>query len=206
MTQSCEDFFRFSAESCRHFQKGEIIFLEGDPCQKIGYVAQGRITIRSTTPEGTEYLIQGVDPGQFFGDVMMFADESRYLGNVVAEADSLVGYFSFSTFLELLRKRPDCLERYLRGLALKTFELKQEVKLLAMPSLRERILFFLDSERMKNGAEWIFLPMTREQLAAKLGVCRPSLSRELSRMRKDGILLIEGKKMARTQKGHPLMR
>jgi len=189
--------FFLHADALRHCPPGEMLFLEGDRCDRIGYVAEGQIVIRSSTPDGAEYLVQTVSPGQFFGDVMTFANEPRYLGNVVAETEVLVAFYSPRSFLKWLGQEEGLLEAYLRGLAQKTFELKQDVKLLAIPSLRERILFFLESERKKQDADSITLGMTRERWATKLGVCRPSLSRELSRMRKAGLIRIDGPRIER---------
>ncbi len=61
-------------------------------------------------------------------------------------------------------------------------------------SLRERIAIWLIDAMDENAV--VNLPMNREQLADFLGVARPSLSRELMRMQKDGLIEVN-KKMIR---------
>lgn len=177
----------------RHCRAGEILFLEGDVCREIGHVVSGRILVCSTNPEGRESVLQAVEPGSFFGDVMLLAGENRYLGNVVAETDSVVDFFSLEAFLDHLASSRDGLSEYLRELAVKTFALKQETKLLALPTLGEKILYFLEAESIRTGSDRIRIRMTRETWASRLGVARPSLSRELSALSRKGKIRLEGK-------------
>ncbi|HOW37388.1 MAG TPA: Crp/Fnr family transcriptional regulator [Candidatus Izemoplasmatales bacterium] len=184
-----------NADSIRHLQPGEILFWEGDRCQWIGMVISGRICIRSLHLEGEEYLIQTIEPNQFFGDVMTFADAPCYLGQVVAEEATTVAFFSPMRFLTILKTIDGLLEDYLRAVSHKAYELKQELKLRSVPGLRERILFFLRSEALRQGKETIDVGVSREALALRLGVARPSLSRELSSLQKDGVLIVRGKRI-----------
>ena len=71
------------------------------------------------------------------------------------------------------------------------FTITRKLHIVTTSSLRERIaiwlLYAIDS---KGVAE---LKMNREQLADFLGVARPSLSRELMRMQKEGLLKVSKK-------------
>jgi CRP-like cAMP-binding protein len=185
-----------NAESMRTCSPQEVLFWEGDRCEWIGMVISGRISIRSLHPDGKEYLVQTVGPNQFFGDIMTFAEEPCYLGQVVAEEPSTLAFFSPKRFLTILKTVDGLLEDYLRTVSQKTYELKQELKLRAVPNLRERILFFLRTEAIRQGKKTIDIGLTREAWALRLGVARPSLSRELSSLRKEGILTVHGRKIA----------
>lgn len=184
-----------NADSIRHLGQGEILFWEGDRCQWIGRVISGRISIRSLHPDGEEYLIQTIDPNQFFGDVITFADAPCYLGQVIAEEATTVAFFSPMRFMTVLKTIDGLLEDYLKAVSHKTYELKQELKLRSVPGLRERILFFLRSEALRQGKKTIDVGVSRETWALRLGVARPSLSRELSSLQKDGVLFIRGKQI-----------
>lgn len=63
--------------------------------------------------------------------------------------------------------------------------------MLSSGGLRERLIWFLFQRMKPDGTAP--LPMSREQLADELAVARPSLSRELSRLQKEGVLRLEGK-------------
>jgi CRP-like cAMP-binding protein len=182
----------FSANKIK-YQANEIIFLEGDICQQIAYVVSGEIIIRSITPDGSEFIIQDILPGQFFGDVMLFAKAKTYLGNVVAMKASTVIYFDMESFIRLLQSNAEFLANYLSMLADKTFHLKQNIKLLGLPTLRDKLLFYLEYESRSQNKKSIVLPMTRETLATMLNVRRPSLSRELSKMQKARLILVNNR-------------
>lgn len=60
-------------------------------------------------------------------------------------------------------------------------------------TIRESMTHFLEYERKSQCSDCIVLPMSKTALAEKLGVQRTSLSRELARMRKEGLIDFEGR-------------
>ena len=179
----------------KEYDSGEILFLEGEICRGIGYVESGEIVIRSLDPEGRETTIQRIEAGQFFGDVMLFAFEETYLGNVTALTNAKVAFYSRPGFVRMLGRSELTLSAYLNEIAKKTYELKQSIKLLGLPNLRDQILYYLACETKRQKSATVTLPLSQEELAMKMNVCRPSLSRELSRMQKDGLIRCNRRKI-----------
>jgi CRP-like cAMP-binding protein len=178
---------RVGGISCR-YGAGDMLFLQGEPCLRVGYVLSGSIEIRSTTPGGRELPIQTVPAGEFFGDVLSLAGGTRYLGNVFATSSVEVLYVLTDAFLDILAVNRPLLEDYLRLLGGKTFFIKQQVKMLSLPDLRSKILFWLCWNLGEKSTGVVGIPGTKEHLAAFLAVERPSLSRELARMKREGVL------------------
>ncbi|MFA5007475.1 MAG: Crp/Fnr family transcriptional regulator [Candidatus Izemoplasmatales bacterium] len=174
-------------------KRGALVRLQGDPCERIGYVTKGALEIRSSMPDGREWVIQTVAAGDFFGDVLTLACERRYLGNVTAVVDSTVVELDQDGFFRLLSTHPDALSDYLGMLGRKTFAIKQQVKLLSLPDLRSKILFWLRGQLGEEPRGIVPIPETKERLATFFAVERPSLSRELSRMRTDGLVKVTRK-------------
>ncbi len=170
------------------YQAGEIIFLQGSVCNYIAYVETGSIAIRTTTTEGREFIIQTIGKQEYFGDVLILSGERIYLGNVVAMELTILHFIEESNFLAMLSKCPDELNRYLKQLARKSYDFKQQVKLLSSSSLRDRILMYLRSRYLLEQSIIIPLKMTKEVWAALLNVQRPSLSRELKYMKQEGLI------------------
>ena len=81
----------------------------------------------------------------------------------------------------------------MRIFARKAYFMHGRIKVLASGSLREKIVRYLFQNMDTDGH--VELAVSREYLAAYLAVTRPSLSRELSAMQKDGLLKVEGKKL-----------
>ena len=60
-------------------------------------------------------------------------------------------------------------------------------------TIRESLVSFLDYERKSQESDCIVLPMSKTALAEKIGVQRTSLSRELARMRIEGLIDFAGR-------------
>jgi CRP-like cAMP-binding protein len=79
----------------------------------------------------------------------------------------------------------------MRIFARKAYFMHNKIKVLASGSLREKIIRFLFIEL--QGKRELELAGSREFMAAYLAVTRPSLSRELSALQREGILQVDGK-------------
>jgi CRP-like cAMP-binding protein len=73
-------------------------------------------------------------------------------------------------------------------LSRRAMTLSRKLEYLSIKSMRGRIARFLVEQYRKSGQTTFMLPMNRNELADFLNVSRPSLSRELCRMRDDGLL------------------
>jgi cAMP-binding proteins - catabolite gene activator and regulatory subunit of cAMP-dependent protein kinases len=70
----------------------------------------------------------------------------------------------------------------------KTLMLNKQVEYLSMKSMRGKISSFLIEQYKKTGYTTFILPMMRNELADFLNVSRPSMSREMGRMRDEGVI------------------
>jgi len=68
-----------------------------------------------------------------------------------------------------------------------------KIQLLAQPTLRDKLLFYLHLTQNALHRDSFTLPFTREKLAQFISADRSAVSRELSRMKDEGIIKIEGK-------------
>ena len=85
-------------------------------------------------------------------------------------------------------------QNLLRIIAGKAYIMHNRLKILGSGSLREKIARYIFQQPSKNGC--CQLSCSREQLAEQLSVARPSLSRELGQMQRDGILDIQGNRIS----------
>jgi CRP-like cAMP-binding protein len=74
----------------------------------------------------------------------------------------------------------------------KALLLNRKVEYLTLKSLREKIAAYLLEQSKKTGTTTFMLPFTRHELADYLNVARPSLSRELGRMKAEGLIDFHG--------------
>ena len=94
-------------------------------------------------------------------------------------------------FQKFLFNDNDLLKNFLRLLSNNAYEMSYKSKLLSQDSVRDKILYFLFQQKRIQKTNKIILKMTKEELANQLFIQRPSLSRELSNMQKDGLIVYD---------------
>ena len=179
----------------RSFAKGGIVFQEGEQPRGLYLLLSGTLIIKKDTFSGRQIFLSEVsEAGEMFGEVYevlgrpydMYV-EAATRAEVLEIASSL-----FSLSGGDLSRPALCVQRSLmRIFAQKAYYMHGRIQVLASGTLREKIVRFLAEHLDENGTVW--LTESRETLAAYLAVTRPSLSRELSAMAREGILEVSGR-------------
>lgn len=87
------------------------------------------------------------------------------------------------------------LENILREVARDAVYLNLKIQLLSQPTLRDKLLFYLNVMHNSQRSHVFTIPFTREKLAQFICADRSAVSRELSRMQSEGIIKIDGKQI-----------
>lgn len=174
----------------KHFKyyDEQIIFNEGDKIPYVGIVEKGGVIIKSSTIDGYEFEIMSVGPGMVFGDMLALSDKNVLPGTIYTLRNTEIIYISKNNFKLFLETNKEFLSRYLKYISNMNIEKTYKIKLLGQPSIREKIFFFLKEEIKKTGSNTVKLHMSKEELASMMSLNRPSLSRELMRMRDEGLI------------------
>ena len=78
--------------------------------------------------------------------------------------------------------------QYIKSLSLNSQGMNRKITMLTQKTLRENLLDYLRHQVMLQGASEIRLPISKKELADLMGVQRPSLFRELKKMKADGLI------------------
>lgn len=163
--------------------------MESDFCKSIGIVLEGKILIKAYSLGGKNFTLYSIDHGQIFGDTLIFSKKhSTFPGALITKGKTKIALIPNSVFKKFLFNDNDLLKNFLRLLSDKTYTLNYKSKLLSQDSVRDKILFYLFHQKRIQKSRVINLNMTKEELANRLFIQRPSLSRELGRMKKDGLI------------------
>ena len=68
----------------RELPKEGILFKQVEECAEVGLVSEGQLVISSYSYGGKEIVYSLIGPGSMFGNNLLYADDKRYKGNVVA--------------------------------------------------------------------------------------------------------------------------
>lgn len=181
----------------QRFNRGEIIFSEGEEGRGFFVVIEGRIKIFKSSFEGKEQILHMFGPGEPFGEVAVFAGRN-FPAYAEALENSQVLYFPRHAFITLIKKDPLLAMNMLAMLSerLQRFtRMIEDLSLKEVPSRLAAYLLYL-SERQKGAGE-VRLDVAKGQLASMLGTIPETLSRMLARMTQEGLISSEGSSRVR---------
>ena len=173
----------------KSFARGAILKNAVDPLFAFGLVLEGSVAVSMEDIDGREMLLNHVGPGQTFGEALCYLEEDAPL-IITALTDTRVLWLRCDG---LKRPAQDQLAILLQGrftamLARRTLKMNDRIQILSRSSIRQKLNAFLTECARDAGSPRFDLPFDRAGMAAYLGVDRSALSRELSRMRQEGLL------------------
>lgn len=177
------------------FDKGQRILRMGDQVRELGLVLCGSVRIESTDAWGNTVILSHKGKGQVFAEDHACAPNAPLLADVVAAQDCTVLMVDVS---RLVRTCPSTcshhgkmLANLLAILASSNIDLADRARITAPKSIREKALAYLSLQSKRARAATFEIPFTRQQMADYLGVDRSALSAELSKMQREGLIMVE---------------
>jgi len=182
------NFFEKSNYSAVNYSKNDIIALEGSPCERVGLVLKGSVDIKRILTSNNIIHLSSFSEGDFFGEIIAFSDTNKYPATVISSTSSTIMFITKNDFISFCTKNPDFLAMFLNDLTNKIITLNKSITGLSLTSIRQKVSNYLLSEYDTQGSVFINLNMTKQKLSEKLGIPRPSLSRELINMRDEALI------------------
>ena len=176
--------------SCKitQYGKNNIVHFVGEVCSKLEIILSGKVVIERIDESGNLMTIAGFYGGDVLGGNLMFSKNPYYPMTVTAKDATLILEINKTRLFELFSDNHDFLKSYLEYVSDHTVILGDRIKHYVNRTIRESIISYLDYERKKQNSNIIKLSMTKKALAERIGVQRTSLSRELAKMREDGLI------------------
>lgn len=171
------------------YDSNQVVFNEGDICNSIGIVVEGEILIKTYTYNIKEEIITVIKEKNFFGQYLLFSNNNIYLGIGITSRKTKVAYISKMNLLTILSVNKQFLEAYMKVICDEAVKIKQQAKLLAHKNIRDRIMYYL----MSNQKDKTVYIKSVTNLSNLLSIPRPSVSRELTNMELDGLIIRNGK-------------
>lgn len=177
------------------FRKNEIIALEGTPLEGIGFILEGSVTVGKDTVSGDRMMIARLGPGEIFGEVAAFAGKN-WTATVLTEEGAMVLFLPPGQLKSFHGKASEGKYRLVLNLlhmvSDKALLLNEKIEILALKGIRRKIARYLLIHHQRTGRTRFDLPLNRKLMAEYLQVSRPSLSRELIRLKEEGVIDFTG--------------
>ncbi|BBU98724.1 Crp/Fnr family transcriptional regulator [Providencia hangzhouensis] len=180
-------------ENCGHirFKSGEILNHEGEPFKHCPLMISGQMEVYRHTYLGEEKIFGLFCTGEIVAIAAVFMPHNRYPMSLRAKTDGEALLLDKRDILRLCHACPQIMEKLLRRFSSKLYENINHIDWLTSSSAEQRLAAYILDLKHKQLTSNIVLPLSRGQLAAKLGIRYETLSRLVSGWRQKGFIDIE---------------
>jgi len=168
----------------RTFPPGQVILLEGDPCQAVYFVARGVVRARRTSLAGREHVLAYLGPGECFSLVPAL-DGGPHLSSVDTLTEVTLYTIPCQHFRRIVREHHEVAMAVIERLAAEVRRLSDVVEDLALHTVRTRLARFLlaQADDPQPFHRW-----TQEEIAAHIGTVREMVGRTLRAFADAGLI------------------
>jgi CRP-like cAMP-binding protein len=173
------------------YKKNCVIHFDGELCSKLEIILSGKVVVDRIDESGNLLTISEFYKDDILGGNLLFSKNPYYPMTVLTQLPTDILEIDREVLFELLCNNPVFLRTYLELISDRAFILGDKIKHYINKTIRERIINYLSYESKKQNSNHIKLNITKKALAERIGVQRTSLSRELAKMRKDGLIIYD---------------
>jgi len=179
----------------RTYAAGQTIFFADDPLEFVGSVVSGVSSLTRTLPDGRVQMVGLLLPSDFMGRPNRETIEC----DVVAETDVMLCCFRRKPFEQIIKDTPHVGQRLLEMTLDELDAAREWMLVLGRKTAREKIasLLHMIAVRMaslkpdETKQATFTLPITRETMANYLGLTIETVSRQMSALKKDGLIAFD---------------
>ncbi len=174
----------------REYGPGDVLFLEGQPCQGLWIIGEGAANVIKTTPQGRQLVIATQEAPSTVAEVPVF-DGGPYPASLIAVKKTSALLIPKADFLQVCRANPALTLRFLKVFGRRLRQLVSLAERVTFGTIRQRLAQDLLDRAKFAGAAAFANEETQEALAARLGTVREVVSRNLSRFQSEGLVRID---------------
>lgn len=180
------------------YKKGEYVFRQGEYIENITILLEGNLHIQNDDYWGNRSIINIIGIGEMFGEAYATPDSGVLLNDVVAVEDSTVIFFNIRRILTVCSStckfHSMVVQNLFFAISEKNQKLVQKIGHMSKRSIKEKLISYLSEEAKRQNSATFTIVFNRQQLADFLSVDRSAMSKELCKMRDEGLLTFEKNK------------
>lgn len=181
------------ASSClveKNFKKGESLFLEGNACERVFIVREGRVKIYRTSSAGREQILETLG----LGDTCACnpgVSKWNCSSSATALTPCLVWFLSRENYVRLVQTNQKVSQALAKLFAERLQCFGSLIEEVSLKDSKKRLVKFLLDMRSGSGE----LPLTREEIAQRIGTARETVARYLSQLKRAHLIGIESRRI-----------
>ena len=187
-TNQLESLLQAKGNKVKSYEKNNIVHFVGDICENLEIILSGEVVVERIDESGKLMTIAEFFDGDILGGNLLFSKNPYYPMTVTAKKTTIMLEISKKQLFDLFASSLDFLKSYLAYISDHSVILGDRIKHYVNRTIRECIISYLDYESKKQESSTIKLTISKKALAERIGVQRTSLSRELAKMRNEGLI------------------
>ncbi|MDF2589079.1 MAG: cyclic nucleotide-binding protein [Anaerocolumna sp.] len=176
----------------KKYSKNQIIVRGGMKMNNLGIILDGSVQVIREDIMGNRMIVASLFSGEIFGETFACAGVDASPVSVIADEDSTILWIALTRIVTPCTTACDfhsqLIMNLLQILAKKNLYLNNKMELLSKRSIREKILSYLAEQANKHKTAVFEIPLNRNEMADYLCIDRSAMSRELSKLKEEGIL------------------
>lgn len=198
-TLSCEEQEKVHSLILRkRYQKGEFLVMEGDNLESLMILRKGRVKVFRYTQDDKEQILYILSEGDFFGERNLY-HKVRSTNYIEALEDTEVCLINGKIFLDFLQKHPKTAVKMIEEIGQRLEKLEDTLSNMGLKSSELRVTSVLVDFAYRYGKAQkdgilLELPLSREGIANYIGIARETVSRKLSLLQDEGLIVAMGNK------------
>ncbi|MDE7054243.1 MAG: Crp/Fnr family transcriptional regulator [Oscillospiraceae bacterium] len=182
-----------------HYTPGQTICTYGEGGGEVGVLLRGRADLVRYDYGGTRTILERIETGGVFGEVLAFTPELGDCVEVVSGSESEALFMEYSHIMKRCEKacahHSKLVQNMFRLVTEQTRRLSRRVEVLSRRSIREKLQCYFRICRLEAGSDDFTLPFTLSALADYISTDRSAMMRELKKMRTEGEVVINGRRV-----------
>ncbi len=171
--------------------RGKVLCEQGVIVDEIGIMLEGSAVKFITKANGEKEVSEIINSGDMFGEIDGYSPDRVSRFSVVSAEESTVLYITVSTIVKQCEKtcsfHQKLLENTLEYMSRKILGMRKDAEYLSIKSMRLKIAKLIYEKYLEQGTLNVLLGINRNEMAEYLNVSRPSMSREMIKMREEGM-------------------
>ncbi len=191
---SDEDLYTLFNEikyTIKEYRSDEMIISQGDDYDFLGIVLKGILVTEFDRYDGQVVKIEKLKPFDLLAPGFIFNSKKTFPVTILSETESAVLLMEKSQLTKMFEIDRTVMNNFLTIVSDKVYFLWEKLRSMSLKSLKEKVGNYL----LRFNKSEIVLPMSYNELAEFLGTTRPSLSRILISMEKEGLIEVQNSKI-----------
>lgn len=180
----------------REYERNSYVFIQDEPLENVYFIYEGKIKIYRTDINGREQIVSFLKPGEMFPHVGFFRKGNYPAFALVMEKAKLV-VVPIRQFEDILLDNPELSMKIFHVLGDRIIDLHQRLEAQILNNTYEQIIKLLirlgklHGKKQPNGDFLLKPEFTNKELANMIGTTRETVSRTLTRMKKEGLISVD---------------